>query len=700
MSLTTIQTTKQQTRHYLAVAADKMKIATASTMRGENKGLDIAVVKATTSAFHVAPKEKHVRTLKMAVYPGGQHRGTTYIITELISRLHQSTDWLTALKTLMVLHRLMRETDISFMQELLRTSETLTAGRQEHVLNMQNFIDTSNIEGRFEFSEWVRAYGKYLDEQLEVFSKIQFYQEQEQSGEASRMRTLSGKDLLIQLPYLQRLLQRLVDCRPGGPCLHDEVVQESLAIVAKESFKVYKAISEGLINLADRFFEMEYLDAQKGLEIYKEAMVANERLQAYYRSLEQIDGLRHSVQFPKLESPPADFLEQMENYVREAPRHVSENGVPQNKKRMPPLRKGSRLPAVKRDFSSRPSDDPGMVVPVQRAPEPAAPPEPEPTEADLLNFGDLSVDNGNAPAQAAPSAHANGGMQGNDFLSQMAPAPVTPPEPADPFGHASQYGTQQGGGFQTPPANGFGGSGFGAGGYPQAGASPYSTSSASSAYPSPPITPPQQSFQTLPSNSSQAGAQTPTTPPTASTPNFGPANITTPYGGSGPALLAKKDASLHDPFADLTGLKPSNAPKVAPALKTQTPMGGGGAGNAPATIAAFQGFSPSSSGFSSPAQQNSFTGGQPSYGAPQSMATGGGFSGMQQQQQQGGFPVYMGNAQSGFGQGGFGPSQQQMGGFGAPSFVTGHQQPPRPQQQPQAATGFPASFTPSGNSLI
>lgn len=55
-------------------------------------------------------------------------------------------------------------------------------------------------------------------------------------------------------------------------------------------------------------------------------------LQAYYRSLEQIDGLRHSVQFPKLESPPADFLEQMENYVREAPRHVSENGVPQNKK--------------------------------------------------------------------------------------------------------------------------------------------------------------------------------------------------------------------------------------------------------------------------------------------------------------------------------------------------------------------------------
>lgn len=41
---------------------------------------------------------------------------------------------------------------------------------------MDNFIDTTNIEGRFEFSEFVRAYGKYLDEQLEVFSAVQWYQ--------------------------------------------------------------------------------------------------------------------------------------------------------------------------------------------------------------------------------------------------------------------------------------------------------------------------------------------------------------------------------------------------------------------------------------------------------------------------------------------------------------------------------------------
>lgn len=59
--------------------------------------------------------------------------------------------------------------------QMLKFSETTTVGKG-HVLNMDNFIDTTNIEGRFEFSEWVRAYGKYLDEQLEVYQKISFYQ--------------------------------------------------------------------------------------------------------------------------------------------------------------------------------------------------------------------------------------------------------------------------------------------------------------------------------------------------------------------------------------------------------------------------------------------------------------------------------------------------------------------------------------------
>lgn len=72
----------------------------------------------------------------------------------------------------------------------------------------------------------------------------------------------------------------MMDCKPGGAAQDDPVVQAALFAVLKESFRIYKAVSEGIINLADKFFEMEYLDAQKGLEVYKESIVDNAKLQA------------------------------------------------------------------------------------------------------------------------------------------------------------------------------------------------------------------------------------------------------------------------------------------------------------------------------------------------------------------------------------------------------------------------------------
>ena len=47
-------------------------------------------------------------------------------------------------------------------------------------------------------------------------------------------------------------------CPPAVPC-----PQFALSLVLKESFQLYKAVSEGVINLAGAFFEMEYHDASE-----------------------------------------------------------------------------------------------------------------------------------------------------------------------------------------------------------------------------------------------------------------------------------------------------------------------------------------------------------------------------------------------------------------------------------------------------
>lgn len=143
-------------------------------------------------------------------------------------------------------------------------------------------------------------YARYLDEQLEVYSKTAFYQvcsrrphfafsrghfsdctsrcrstaspscawllavllnialglmhacttyhqaqtsvsTQEPDGSApaeSKMRNLPPAELLAQLPPLQKLLERLMDCLPRGLAARHFVVQASLLTVAKESFQV------------------------------------------------------------------------------------------------------------------------------------------------------------------------------------------------------------------------------------------------------------------------------------------------------------------------------------------------------------------------------------------------------------------------------------------------------------------------------
>ena len=60
----------------------------------QQQDLDVAIIKATSSAAHVAPKEKHVATLKAAVGPQAPRARVTYVCQELRTRLRSATDWL------------------------------------------------------------------------------------------------------------------------------------------------------------------------------------------------------------------------------------------------------------------------------------------------------------------------------------------------------------------------------------------------------------------------------------------------------------------------------------------------------------------------------------------------------------------------------------------------------------------------------
>ncbi|XP_019150627.1 PREDICTED: putative clathrin assembly protein At5g35200 isoform X2 [Ipomoea nil] len=261
-------------------------------INSDYKELDIAIVRATNHVERPA-KEKHIRAIFADISATRPRADVAYCIHALARRLSKTHNWAVALKTLIVIHRALREVDPTFHEELINYGRS-----RNRILNMSHFKDDSSPNA-WDYSAWVRTYALYLEERLECFRVLKYDVETDRS----RTKDLDTPDLLEQLPALQQLLYRVIGCQ-----------------VALESIKVYNAISDGTVNLVDKFFEMQRNDALRALDIYRRAGQQAERLSEFYEICKNLD-VGRGERFIKIEQPPASFLQTMEDYVKEAPRY-------------------------------------------------------------------------------------------------------------------------------------------------------------------------------------------------------------------------------------------------------------------------------------------------------------------------------------------------------------------------------------------
>ncbi|KAL6874150.1 hypothetical protein ACP4OV_014232 [Aristida adscensionis] len=369
---------------------DSTKVGLAN-LNSEYKDLDIAIVKATNHV-ECPPKERHLRRIIFSTSANHPRADVAYSICTLARRLSKTKNWIVALKTLIVIHRLLREGDGTFRDDFLNYSYRGT------ILQIPHFKDDSSPLA-WDCSAWVRTYALYLDERVECFRVLKYDVEADRlvklpqaSGKAhSRTRTLPLNELLDQLPALQKLLLRLISCQPDGAACTNYLVQYALALVLKESFKIYCSINDGIINLVDMYFEMPKYDAIKALEIYKRAGQQAEKLSAFYDHCKHLE-LARTFQFPTLRQPPPSFLVTMEEYIREAPRASIASKSVENEEQNQPSDTEEEAPQEIKKPVEEEKEEPAQP---EEEPQPAAEPaekavEPQPpaTTGDLLNLDD------------------------------------------------------------------------------------------------------------------------------------------------------------------------------------------------------------------------------------------------------------------------------------------------------------------------
>ncbi|XP_075507997.1 putative clathrin assembly protein At1g03050 [Primulina tabacum] len=296
--------------------------------------IDVAIVKATRHEEY-PPEERYIR--EILTVTSYSHAYVGACVNTIAKRLSKTKNWVVAVKTLMLIQRLLSEGDIAFEQEIFFATR-----RGTRLLNMSDFRDKSGKpSSSWDFSAFVRTYALYLDEKLEFRmqdrrgKKSGFSNNEEEGGDVGygsghggverdsdamtgrgiqQVREMKNEKLFSRVHHLMRLLERFLACKPTGASKHNRVVSVAFYPILKESFHIYYDTLETMAVFLDRFPQLDVPDSVKVYELFCRLSKQYEELDTLYDWCKTI-GIARSSEFPDIEKIPKKRLDMLNEYI-------------------------------------------------------------------------------------------------------------------------------------------------------------------------------------------------------------------------------------------------------------------------------------------------------------------------------------------------------------------------------------------------
>ncbi|KAE8667904.1 putative clathrin assembly protein [Hibiscus syriacus] len=284
--------------------------------------LDVAIVKATRHEEYPAD-EQYVREILMLTSSSRAY--VSACVNTLSRRLNKTKNWTVALKTLMLIHRLLTDGGPAYEQEIFFSTR-----RGTRILNMSDFRDTWRSNS-WDFSAFVRTYALYLDESLEFKmhgknAKHSMYKYDDEFGEENDEKAMVVKptsvyemrteQLFQRMQQLQQLLERFLACRPTGEAKSNRVVTVALYPTVRESFQIHYDMNETMAALIDRFMDVDMLDAMKIYEVFCRQSKQFDELDAFYSWYKTV-GVARLSEFPEIEKITQKKLDLVDELIRD-----------------------------------------------------------------------------------------------------------------------------------------------------------------------------------------------------------------------------------------------------------------------------------------------------------------------------------------------------------------------------------------------
>ncbi|KAL3620908.1 hypothetical protein CASFOL_035820 [Castilleja foliolosa] len=292
--------------------------------------LDVAIVKSTRHEEY-PPDERHVREIiNLTTY---SRSSVNACVNTIARRLNKTKNWVVALKTLMLIQRLLADGDHAFEQEIFFATR-----RGTRLLNMSDFRDASGKRNSWDYSAFVRTYALYLDEVLEFRMQgrrgkrggYAAYQVDEEGGggggtaasggamvvKGTPVREMKIESIFSRVHHLMQLLERFLACRPTGAAKENRVVSVALYPIVKESFQLCYHITEILGILIDRFMQLEIPDMVKVHEVFSRVSKQYDELDSFYTWCKTF-GIARSSEYPDVEKITQKKLDMMDDFIHE-----------------------------------------------------------------------------------------------------------------------------------------------------------------------------------------------------------------------------------------------------------------------------------------------------------------------------------------------------------------------------------------------
>ncbi|KAL9166715.1 hypothetical protein ABFS82_05G048800 [Erythranthe guttata] len=277
--------------------------------------IDLIIVKATSPDDTLVPDKYVHELLKIfSISPCSSHRAFALSFTRRFTGTHS---WRVALKCLILLHRLLRSlpNNTPFRAELMwaRTNGRLS-------LYPCNFRDRSSSASD-DYTSFVRSYARLLDEALDCVSLDEQVREtlylededEEQEEELEHKMQQLGRIIEI-LPQLQSLIDRVIECWPGGSASRNFLVESAMKQVIRHGFACHAAFRREIVVVLENLTQLPYRNCVAAFGIYKKAAVQADHLSGFHEWCKCM-GYCGPYEYPFIDRIPGIQIRALETFL-------------------------------------------------------------------------------------------------------------------------------------------------------------------------------------------------------------------------------------------------------------------------------------------------------------------------------------------------------------------------------------------------